>query len=189
MFYETSYLEHFGIKGMKWGQRRYQNSDGSLTPEGIARYNKEIESAKKSLEKHPGLTPHDEYYLKRTRKGRTREEAIIEARRLRMKANRRNAKVAAAIIAPALITALAAHRIELGYDNKIGAIGKNKHILDLNTFDMLRNKRDKARLVSEIGKMATIGGLAGAIGGSSDILAQPVNDFLTKKFSKKSRKK
>lgn len=32
-------LCHFGIKGMKWGIRRYQNEDGSLTPAGKARYN------------------------------------------------------------------------------------------------------------------------------------------------------
>ena len=32
------FLEHFGIKGMKWGQRRYQNEDGSLTPLGEKRY-------------------------------------------------------------------------------------------------------------------------------------------------------
>lgn len=32
------YLEHHGILGMKWGVRRYQNADGSLTPEGRARY-------------------------------------------------------------------------------------------------------------------------------------------------------
>ena len=31
-------LVHSGIKGMKWGVRRYQNSDGSLTPEGRKRY-------------------------------------------------------------------------------------------------------------------------------------------------------
>ena len=34
------YVAHFGIKGMKWGLRRYQNNDGSLTPAGKTRYNK-----------------------------------------------------------------------------------------------------------------------------------------------------
>ena len=33
-------LYHYGIKGQKKGTRRYQNPDGSLTPEGKARYAK-----------------------------------------------------------------------------------------------------------------------------------------------------
>lgn len=32
------YLEHHGILGQKWGVRRYQNEDGSLTEAGKARY-------------------------------------------------------------------------------------------------------------------------------------------------------
>lgn len=31
-------LQHFGTKGMKWGERRYQNEDGSLTALGRQRY-------------------------------------------------------------------------------------------------------------------------------------------------------
>ena len=31
-------LSHHGIKGQKWGQRRYQNEDGSLTDAGRSRY-------------------------------------------------------------------------------------------------------------------------------------------------------
>lgn len=34
------HLAHYGTKGMKWGQRRYQNPDGSLTAAGQARYHR-----------------------------------------------------------------------------------------------------------------------------------------------------
>lgn len=40
-------LQHHGIKGMKWGRRRYQDKDGSLTPAGQKRYNKEMEKIQK----------------------------------------------------------------------------------------------------------------------------------------------
>ena len=48
MLYESTYygvaglgddsLQHHGIKGQKWGVRRFQNSDGSLTADGRERY-------------------------------------------------------------------------------------------------------------------------------------------------------
>lgn len=35
------YLAHYGVKGQKWGVRRYQNKDGSLTSKGKKRYRNE----------------------------------------------------------------------------------------------------------------------------------------------------
>lgn len=43
-------LYHYGIKGMRWGVRRFQNNDGSLTAVGKKRYNVDVEGAKKRLE-------------------------------------------------------------------------------------------------------------------------------------------
>jgi hypothetical protein len=40
-------LYHHGIKGQKWGRRRFQNPDGSLTPAGEKRYNKYAEKLNK----------------------------------------------------------------------------------------------------------------------------------------------
>lgn len=34
----SNYLVHYGIPGQKWGNRRFQNEDGSLTPAGEQRY-------------------------------------------------------------------------------------------------------------------------------------------------------
>lgn len=42
-------LQHHGIKGMKWGIRRYQNKDGSLTPEGRNRYSDDTSSHVKNM--------------------------------------------------------------------------------------------------------------------------------------------
>lgn len=41
MIYEEDILMHHGIKGQKWGKRRWTNYDGSLTPAGRERYGKE----------------------------------------------------------------------------------------------------------------------------------------------------
>lgn len=51
------YLIHHGIKGMKWGVRRYQNADGSYTPEGRKRYSRDrvfISGSSKTQDKTSG---------------------------------------------------------------------------------------------------------------------------------------
>ena len=45
-FYEEN-IEHSGIKGMHWGERRYQNEDGTLTEAGRERYGRGIRKIQK----------------------------------------------------------------------------------------------------------------------------------------------
>lgn len=42
-------LQHYGIRGMKWGVRRFQQKDGSLTPQGRKRYGGEDRTERKKL--------------------------------------------------------------------------------------------------------------------------------------------
>ena len=51
-FISDSELLHYGIKGMRWGIRRYQNPDSSLTPAGRKHLEKaDIKWAKKKTDK------------------------------------------------------------------------------------------------------------------------------------------
>ena len=45
---ENPELKHWGIKGMKWGIRRYQNKDGSLTRAGKKRQAANLEKARQA---------------------------------------------------------------------------------------------------------------------------------------------
>ena len=43
---KTDELTHWGVPGMRWGIRRYQNKDGTLTAAGKKRYDKELAALK-----------------------------------------------------------------------------------------------------------------------------------------------
>ena len=60
-------LYHHGIKGQKWGVRRYQNKDGTLTPAGKKRLAKELKNDYDANRKRFGGQPFrtsDEYNKK-----------------------------------------------------------------------------------------------------------------------------
>lgn len=53
-------LNHAGIKGMRWGVRRYQNADGTLTPAGKKRYSEDHIRAKSLKKKKLRQLSNDE---------------------------------------------------------------------------------------------------------------------------------
>lgn len=66
-------LTHWGVLGMKWGVRRYQNKDGSLTPKGKQKYQaKETDSSvtkrvKKDLSEMTGKEFKEKYQVSNSR--------------------------------------------------------------------------------------------------------------------------
>lgn len=70
------YLEHHGILGMKWGVRRYQNKDGTLTEAGKKRYIKSVDDNSYTLTKE-GIKARDKAYDKLYGKG-ANEKTIKE---------------------------------------------------------------------------------------------------------------
>ena len=82
--YEEEYLAHHGTKGQRWGVRRFQNSDGSLTAAGKLRYS--VSNGGRSISKK--VDPKSAAKLK---KRQAKETAKLE--RLKIKEAAKNEKL------------------------------------------------------------------------------------------------
>ena len=74
----SNYIKHHGIKGQKWGVRRFQNKDGSLTAKGKKRYNDdEYDEERERLEQETAAR-RGVKYVRKTKKEREAEDAENE---------------------------------------------------------------------------------------------------------------
>lgn len=112
----TNELYHFGIKGMRWGVRRYQKNDGTLTPAGKKRYSDDTNNKKNIFQRHK-----DKLIEKYKERGYSQENAEAAANR-RIKTEL--IVGAAATVAVSVIATKAAVRLGQEYADKTIKSGK-----------------------------------------------------------------
>lgn len=82
----TTDIWHYGIKGMKWGIRRYQNLDGTLTAAGKRRQKKEekrqAKEARKQAKKADKAIRKDRANASKNRRNLSDEELASRVKRL-----------------------------------------------------------------------------------------------------------
>lgn len=117
-------LCHHGIKGQKWGRRRFQYKDGDLTPEGKKRYGYVGEQSSQNTDKKSGgiIQKHKDKLVQQYKDRGYSQNAAEVAAKQRMKTEALVAGVAT--VAAAVIVTKAAKRIGEDYCNKVIKSGK-----------------------------------------------------------------
>ena len=90
----TNDIWHYGIKGQKWGIRRYQNSDGTLTAAGKRQQKKEekrqAKEARKQAKQVDKEIRQERAYASKNRRSLSDEELVSRVKRLEQERKLKN---------------------------------------------------------------------------------------------------
>lgn len=152
-FVADDYLMHHGIKGQKWGVRRFQNPDGSLTSAGIKRYGT-VKNFKQ------GLT------LKQIQKNRaSKEKALREVQKQRTQAaaeKKRNEEAKANAIASGDAAGVYKYRNEMTSKELADAIQRVNMARQLASLQSPPPESLGKKVAKVVGKAALRGAISGA---------------------------
>lgn len=90
-------LYHHGIQGQRWGFRRFQNEDGSWTPEGRERYGEGGARSKSDVQKYKAKVSYNTQKYKADLRSKSQKEKDIRSakeERLRIKENAKTTRLA-----------------------------------------------------------------------------------------------
>lgn len=137
---EKSLVYHSGIKGMKWGERRYQNKDGTLTEAGKRRYARDAREKGYKNQDDAGV------YFKTGKKGKGREDLDVEASRYVKEDLTRSKRLADE-------TTTMTNKVKSAVDTSIRNNPKGKMDLSSMTDQQMRNEINRALLERQYNDM------------------------------------
>lgn len=144
------YLEHTGVKGMKWGERRYQNRDGSLTPLGREHYG--VGPARKALDSA----------IKKAKKGVKQVKTKVKniAKKIKTKTNEHAEKSLSKAISRGNVKNILKYVDRLDEKELNDALKRAKTVKDLSDLRAPKEKvtakiRDIANTIGDIGSAAS----------------------------------
>ena len=157
---QLSELYHYGIKDMKWGRRRYQNPDGTLTPEGRARYGyastNNLEDSERNRKANMAVATDYQNISKGAKGGTQASQAAANI--ARRGAERERAKARAQID----LSSMSDQEIR----EKVNRMNLERQYKDLATADVGAGKAYASDVLSTVGDVVTIAGGIATIAGT-----------------------
>lgn len=157
---QLSELYHHGIKDMKWGVRRYQNPDGTLTPEGRARYGykatENLEDSERDRKANMAVATDYQNISKGAKGGTQAAQAAANIARRGQERERARAK------AQIDLSGMSDDEIR----QKVNRMNLERQYKDLATADVGAGKAYASDVLSTVGDVVTIAGGIATIAGT-----------------------